>query len=190
MREELPPKPSERIHPLSKRRFILAGLILATMVLIAIVGAGLIWHFHPIEPSDDSWRAARPDDSLRWDEWGVEIPVNHFRPVRPAAISAASDLLAFSPVFALADEHLDILAPGLECPQQGLKPFLVRGLAFIGPDGNPMGTGKFLIRKSGSDLWVYFGCLGRSYKGFGRIPLIVWLPDKPEEVFVTCSMAS
>lgn len=49
-------------------------------------------------------------------------------------------------------------------------------------------TGKFKVTAVGSELLVEHGSLGHSAVPMKRQALIVWLPQKPETVFVTCSM--
>lgn len=50
------------------------------------------------------------------------------------------------------------------------------------------GTGKFMATPVGGDLLVEHGSLGRSGVSMKRQALIVRLPQKPETVFVSCSM--
>jgi len=52
-----------------------------------------------------------------------------------------------------------------------------------------MGTGSFVFYRRGRDMLVLFGCLGRKSWGVGKGPLVIWLPFKPEEIFVSYEMA-
>jgi hypothetical protein len=51
------------------------------------------------------------------------------------------------------------------------------------------GTGKFMAVLAGSELLVEHGPLGRSTASMRRQALVVRLPQKPETVFVSCSIA-
>lgn len=65
----------------------------------------------------------------------------------------------------------------------GSSLFLVRAV-FLNRD-----TGGFTVTPVWSDLLVEHGSLGRSAVPMKRQALIVRLPQKPETVFVSCSMA-
>jgi len=90
----------------------------------------------------------------------------------------------------LSDKDLKTFGPTLQTQPNGLKAYLIRGVFVQGGDRKPMGTGHFVTYHRGKSVLVHFGCLGRRSWGMGKGPLVIWLPFKPEEVFVTCSMAT
>jgi len=127
---------------------------------------------------------------LDWSQW-EQFPKEHFAPVPHASQAEAIRLLSDSPVVELSDKDLKTFAPTFQSPTDGLKRYLIRGVFVQGRDRKPMGTGSFETYHQGKNVLVYFGCFGRSSWrswGMGKGPLVIWLPFKPEEVFVTCSM--
>jgi len=132
----------------------------------------------------DPW--FRPVPELTWD-W-EEILKERISPVPSVSQAEAIRLLTDAPVVELSDKDVKTFAPMLQSQPVGLKPYLIRGVFMQGPDGKPMGTGHFFTHHRGKDVLVEFGCLGRKSWGMRKGPLVIWLPFKPEEVFVTCGM--
>jgi hypothetical protein len=66
---------------------------------------------------------------------------------------------------------------------EGKSYFLVRGVCMN------CGTGRFEVAMVDGNLLVHHGTLGHSASGMKRRPLIVLLPHKPSEVYVSCSIA-
>jgi hypothetical protein len=92
-----------------------------------------------------------------------------------------------APVVELDDEDLAAFAPGASPRQDGSRPYLVRGLALLGTDGKPLGTSGFIAYRRGDELWVECGALGYYDCGMTRAPLVIWLPSRPEVVYLSVS---
>ncbi len=135
----------------------------------------------------NSWLRHEPDGP-EWSQW-TKIPEESFSPVPSANRDEAVRLLTDVSVVDLDDRNLKTFAPTLPSPADGTNPYLIRGVFLQAQDGEPMGTGRFECYRRGKDVLVLFGCLGRESWGTGKSPLVIWLPFKPEEIFVTCFMA-
>jgi hypothetical protein len=171
------------------RRTIAVGLF----ILVAAGSALGVFIFRSSSPdaienevaSTDSW--LHPATDLDWSQWD-EIPKERLSSVSSASQAEAIRLLKDVPVVELMDKDLKTFAPDLLARPHGLKPYLIRGVFLQGQDGRPMGTGHFVSYHRGKDVLVYFGCLGRRFWGMSKGPLVIWLPFKPEKVFVACGM--
>jgi hypothetical protein len=167
------------------RRRVAIGLLILIAVA-AFVGAQIYrWvsleaEARVIDPWVTSW--SRSDQA-------EQVPMEHFSLVRSANRDEAIRLLADVRVVDLADDDVRRLAPDLLPRPEGLNPYLVRGVFLEDSNGVPMGTGRFLIRHESKLLLVYFGALGSRPHPMRQGPLVIWLPFKPENVYVRCGMA-
>jgi hypothetical protein len=173
------------------RRKVAVGLLLIFIAAGSASLAVLIYRWFTPEAIEvtetDSWFRP-PPDGPDWSQWEV-IPKELFSSVPSASQAEAIRLLNDVHVVELSDKDLKTFAPTLLSRPDGFKPYLIRGVFLQGPDGRPMGTGSFACYHRGIDTLVLFGCLGRRSRGMSKGPLVIWLPFKPEEVFVTCEMA-
>ena len=139
--------------------------IISSFVLLSLVGcdAGRAWR------SADSWYRA-PEPTVNWDELTDAD-------VYEVAANKTAD----------ADEQLRDVSC-VELPKERAAEFA--GQDVESTDGNSLYLVRGLyLNRSGSDLLVQHGSLGHSAVEMKRQALIVLLPRKPDEVFVTCSMA-
>lgn len=50
------------------------------------------------------------------------------------------------------------------------------------------GTGGFSVSAQGNQLWVSHGSLGHSAVPMSRTALVIALKEKPQDIYITCSM--
>lgn len=183
-----------------RRRAAIVALLVVVGGCVVLLGFLLVWRGEPVGPPGfvvdpgtvvdpatlDPW--LRQEPNLEWGQWS-EVPQALVAQVPEACRDEAVKRLDETPLQALTDADLKTLAPTPPAAPPDYKPYLIRCVFFKAPDGEPMRTGHFYVYRRDPDVMAFFGCLGYRSWGTGRAALVVWLPFKPENVFVVCQMA-
>jgi hypothetical protein len=174
-------------------------MLLYALVLVVFTAAGMLslcycwdpklpfycWYslFPPPHYPPDPWQTLEP---LDWADWS-QLPQPDYRPVAPGTEDRAIAALEESSFVELSAEELAVFAPGTEPRQDGTIAYLVRGVAAKRSDGKSMGS--FVVYRKGVQLRVHHGSMGFRNWGYGKVPLVIWLPFKPTAVYVDLSAA-
>jgi hypothetical protein len=171
---------AEGIPPpfMSFRHKIALGLLcFLTLVLILIY-----WLTTPSgEPGKiDSWYRSPPWD---FESRSTKIPKDRFLPVTPESREKAIQLLQDVSVVELMEEEVVFWVRESPTHAPGLRPYLVRAVKL-----NRAGSG-FTIFSRDRALWILNGALGWDNPPIVKAPLVIWLPAKPDVVYISCEMA-
>jgi hypothetical protein len=129
----------------------------------------------------DSWYRP-PSDWTRFRQ-AKALPDADVTQVSPALMASAEGQLRDAAWVKVTPDRASELAGHPMKAQADSSFFLVRAV-FLN-----RGTGKFSVTLVGSELLVEHGSLGHSSAPMKRQALVVRLPQPPEVVFVSCSMA-
>ena len=135
---------------------------------------------HEAWSSADSWLHP-PSDWSRFRQ-AQRLPDSDISEVAPDRMAAAEEQLHDVACVEISPDRAAELTGHTMPPQAGSSLFLVRAVYLN------RGTGKFMAVSVGSELLVEHGSLGHAAVPMKRQPLVVRLPQKPETVYVSCSM--
>jgi hypothetical protein len=158
-----------RVSAALQERYVMAQkhAIFLGLVLVGLMGC-------------DSWYRP-PQVRTRGDE--RPLPDTDVHEVITEKISLAEQELEEVACVEISDESASALAGQSVERELGKDLYLVRGVYLN------RGTGRFTVTLVGSDLLVHNGSLGHSAVDMKRQALIVSLPHKPNQVFVSCNQA-
>jgi hypothetical protein len=136
---------------------------------------------HRAASTTDSWYNP-PEAIVRF--WSADkLADSEVLVVTPDKLAQAEELLRDSACIGVSNDRArELTGQRVDGPASKTL-FLVRGLQL-----NP-GTGKFMVIPLGHELLVHHGSLGGSAVPMKRQPLLVRLSEKPDAVYVSCSMA-
>jgi hypothetical protein len=132
--------------------------------------------------SRDAWFHPPAEWSRFPDPYSHRLPDSDVVEVRPDRMAAAEGQLRDVACVEVSSQRAAELTGHPMEPRAGSSLFLVRGVYLN------RGTGKFMVVPVGRELLVEHGSLGHSAVPMKRQALIVRLPQKPEVVYVSCSM--
>ena len=133
---------------------------------------------HRAATNTDAWHKVPSDRTVARESRTVP-----WAEVKPSAHSAAErHLAAVDFVRVSREEATDYATTPLQVGD-GDQCYLLRGLYLN------RGTGRFSVGCDGRNLYVHHGSLGRRAVPMKRQPLLVALPEAPEQVYVDVSMA-
>ena len=135
---------------------------------------------HEAWSSADSWFHP-PSDWSRFPQ-AQSLPSSDIAEVIPEQIAAAEEQLRDHACVEISADHAAELTGRPMPPRADSRLFVVRAVYLN------RGTGNFMVVPVGSELLVEHGSLGHSAVPMKRQPLVVRLPQKPETVYVSCSM--
>ena len=137
---------------------------------------------HRAWTTQDSWYNAPPLEAPRRGEW-VPLDRAKIHEVLESKEHQAEELLEDVSIVELnAERAVEFIGAALpDVP--GTQPYLTRSVYLN------RGTGSFSVYILGNQLLVHHGSLGRTAVPMKRQALVLQLEHKPQDVFVTCSMA-
>ena len=156
------------------RAFTYVGSSLVLLGLLGCAGSHRAW------TTADSWYHATQDTSRFWQ--ADRLPDADVMQVAPDKMAEAQKQLREAACVGLSSQRASELVGQRVESVSGKRLFLVRGVYLN------RGTGRFMVVPVGSELMVEHGSLGHSPVPMKRQALIVRLSQKPETVYVTCSM--
>jgi len=135
---------------------------------------------HEAWSSTDSWFHP-PSDWSRFRQ-AQHLPDSDISEVVPDRMATAEEQLRDVACVEISPDRAAELTGHTMPPQAGSNLFLVRAVYLN------RGTGKFMAVPVGSELLVEHGSLGHMAVPMKRQALVVRLSEKPEIVYVSCSM--
>ena len=157
------------------------------IIYIASLGLAVFGMLGCIQPqTHEAWSSADswfhpPSDWSRFRQ-AQSLSSSDIAEVAPEQIAAAEEQLRdHAYVEIAADRAAELTGKPMPLGADS-RLFLVRAVYLN------RGTGKFMVVPVGSELLVEHGSLGRSAVPMKRQPLVVRLLQKPETVYVSCSM--
>jgi hypothetical protein len=159
------------------RTFIyIAGLSLAFLWLLGCTRT----QTHQAWSSVDSW--FRPPNEWSRFRQAQGLPDSDILEVARERMAAAEEQLHDVASVEISAERATEFTGRPVSPRAGSSLFLVRAVYLN------RSTGKFIVVPVGNELLVEHGSLGRSAVPMKRQALILRLSQKPERVYVSCSM--
>ena len=134
----------------------------------------------PAWSSTDSW--FHPAEGASIFRQAKKLPDEHVMEVVLAKMPEAEEQLRDVACVELSSQHASEMTGQPVKAIPGGSLFLVRAVYLN------RGTGKFTVSLSGRNLLVEHGSLGHSAVPMKRQALVVSLPQKPDVVYVSCSM--
>lgn len=151
--------------------------LVVTLAVILLLVSGCCKGF-------DAVTAARHRDATNWlhawtgpYDWTKK---SEWRPVQPSHITQAGVLLETKPYVRLSSSQADDLVSIGDLFHENLTPYLVRAVE----DAENRWPQEVFVRTSG-EIWVGAGANSRCPVPMERRPVVVWLNDNPQDVFVT-----
>jgi hypothetical protein len=130
--------------------------------------------------SSDSWFSP-PSEWSRFRQ-AQSLPSSDIAEVILERIASAEEQLRDCACIEISgDRAAELIGRPMPLPA-GRHLFLVRAVYLN------RSTGQFMVVPIGSELLVEHGSLGHSAVSMKRQPLVVCLPQKPEKIYVSCSM--
>jgi hypothetical protein len=152
-----------------------------------ILSLALVWlmgctqsQTHRAWSSTDSWYHA-PSEWARFRQ-AQGLPDADIVEVAPDQMTAAEEQLRELFCVEISADRASELIGHLIAPRAGSSLFLVRAVYLN------RGTGKFMAVPVRSELLIEHGSLGHSAVPMKRQALVVRLSQKPETIYVSCSM--
>jgi len=149
------------------------------LVLMELVGCAPS-QTHRAWSSADSWYQP-PTEWTRFEETQPLLDDDIIE-VSPDHMTAAEEELRDVACVEISPGRASELTGHSTPPRAGRSLFVVRAVYLN------RGTGKFIVTPLGTELLVEHGSLGRSAVPMKRQSLVVRLSQRPETVFVSCSM--
>jgi hypothetical protein len=137
---------------------------------------------HRAWTTQDSWYNAAPPEIPRRGEWDRLDRARIHEILESRELQAEELLQDVSIVELTAEQAAGFVGAALP-DMPGTQPYLTRGVYLN------RGTGAFSVYVLENQLLVHHSCLGRRAVPMKRQALVLQLERKPEDVFVTCSMA-
>jgi hypothetical protein len=154
-----------------------ANIFVLGLLLLVVAGCS----DHRAWNSVDSWHHPPADIARFWQ--AGKLPAADILEVRAERMAEAEAQLREAGCVEVSAERASELSGKKVESAAGRDLFLVRGVCLN------RATGGFVVVPLGRELLVHHASLGRSAVPMKRQPLIVRLAQKPEIVFVSCSMA-
>jgi hypothetical protein len=154
----------------------------AFLVLLLAIGCS-----HTTEQTNTAWTSKgswyrEPATDLLWQLQEAPLDRTRFAGVQLSKETVAENLLADAPFCPIDPEQAgELLAKELESDNES-EFYLLRGVYLHD------GTGSFVVYVKESNVLVHHGCLGRNPVPMKRRAIVALLPNRPTEVYVTCSM--
>ena len=123
-------------------------------------------------------------------DWNDRLADSRWKPVVSTKIPEAESALATSSSILLSDAQA-LEFTGESAPQDAstARPYLLRYVVAA----NNKQIEKFRVdvhtRSRNADVWIASGAIGTCPVAMRRQPIVVWLDNPPQEVFVTFSVA-
>lgn len=152
----------------------------------ALVSAGAVLYGcasnHRAWTTQDSWYNAAPPETPPRREWEQLDRARIHEVLESKELQAEVLLQDVSVVELSAEQAAEFIGEALP-DQPGTQPYLARGVYLN------RGTGSFSVYILENQLLVHHASLGRRAVPMKRQALVLQLEQKPQDVFLTCSMA-
>jgi hypothetical protein len=162
-----------------RQKIALVLFCLFTVWLILMYWMTIVYYPQAAGTRDD-WCNDRP---LDFESGCKKLGKERFRQVTKESREKAIQLLQEVSVVELKEEEVESLVGESPPHDADLRPYLVRAVKLDHP------ASGFMICSRDRALWIYNGLLGWYSPPMVKAPLVIWLPFKPDVVYISCGGA-